>query len=176
MRPLFEGIGRRVSMGEANKRNPSLEQLTAQERECLRLVAQSLSSKEIARELGISKASVDTYCNRARAKLRVGDRRTAARLVAAADGGLITIAAAPQSATPDHLGSTAPDRFAFAGAGMMAGGFLPPMSALGFRMRMVASFIVAALLALSFGMLLAGMEALNLVASQAANSAHHAAK
>ena len=56
-------------------REPKLSALTPKERECLRLVAQQWSSKEIARELGISKASVDTYCNRARAKLGVASRR-----------------------------------------------------------------------------------------------------
>lgn len=58
--------------------------LTAQERACLRLVAQRLSSKEIAARLGIAKTSVDTYCNRARRKLGVADRYAAARLVTAA--------------------------------------------------------------------------------------------
>jgi DNA-binding CsgD family transcriptional regulator len=53
------------------------------ERACLRLVARRLSSKQIAVELGIAKTSVDTYCNRARAKLEVADRYEAARLVVA---------------------------------------------------------------------------------------------
>lgn len=54
-------------------------QLTRMEEACLRLVAKHLSSKEIAVELGIAKTSVDTYCNRARAKLGVSDRYEAAR-------------------------------------------------------------------------------------------------
>jgi len=54
-------------------------QLTPKEQACLRLVAKHLSSKEIAAELGIAKTSVDTYCNRARAKLGVSDRYEAAR-------------------------------------------------------------------------------------------------
>src|SRR5258707_9995830 len=54
--------------------------LTTRERECLRLVDQHLSSKQIARELGMSKTSVDTYCDRARRKLGVEDRYAAARL------------------------------------------------------------------------------------------------
>lgn len=57
--------------------------LTAQERACLHLVAQRLSSKEIAARLGIAKTSVDTYCNRARRKLGVSDRYAAARLIVA---------------------------------------------------------------------------------------------
>jgi DNA-binding CsgD family transcriptional regulator len=47
--------------------------LTPRERECLRLVDQHLSSKQIARQLGMSKTSVDTYCDRARRKLGVED-------------------------------------------------------------------------------------------------------
>src|SRR6185295_1522144 len=59
--------------------------LTPRERECLRLVDQHLSSKQIARELGMSKTSVDTYCDRARRKLGVEDRYAAARLARALD-------------------------------------------------------------------------------------------
>jgi len=47
----------------------------------LRLVDQHLSSKQIARELGMSKTSVDTYCDRARRKLGVDDRFKAARIL-----------------------------------------------------------------------------------------------
>src|ERR1700722_1934088 len=60
--------------------------LTPRERECLRLVDQHLSSKQIARELGMSKTSVDTYCDRARRKLGVEDRYAAARLARQLDG------------------------------------------------------------------------------------------
>ncbi|MFN3574598.1 MAG: response regulator transcription factor [Phenylobacterium sp.] len=59
-----------------------VELLTARERECLRLVDRHFSSKQIARELGMSKTSVDTYCDRARRKLGVTDRYHAARLLA----------------------------------------------------------------------------------------------
>src|ERR1043165_9402537 len=62
-----------------------VELLTPRERECLRLVDQHLSSKQIARELGMSKTSVDTYCDRARRKLGVEDRYAAARLARALD-------------------------------------------------------------------------------------------
>jgi DNA-binding CsgD family transcriptional regulator len=62
----------------------ALSLLTPKEAACLQLVARHLSSKEIAAELGIAKTSVDTYCNRARAKLGVSDRFAAARLVAEA--------------------------------------------------------------------------------------------
>src|SRR5690606_27609076 len=49
------------------------------------LVDQHMSSKQIARELGMSKTSVDTYCDRARRKLGVDDRYQAARLLARHD-------------------------------------------------------------------------------------------
>src|SRR5690349_23433333 len=61
--------------------DPVVGLLTPRERECLRLVDQHLSSKQIARELGMSKTSVDTYCDRARRKLGVDDRFQAARLL-----------------------------------------------------------------------------------------------
>src|ERR1700759_1845752 len=60
--------------------------LTPRERECLRLVDQHLSSKQIARELGMSKTSVDTYCDRARRKLGVEDRYAAARIARQLNG------------------------------------------------------------------------------------------
>lgn len=59
-----------------------VERLTQRERDCLRLVDRHLSSKQIARELGMSKTSVDTYCDRARRKLGAGDRYEAARQLA----------------------------------------------------------------------------------------------
>jgi len=71
--------------------NP-VELLTQRERDCLRLVDQHLSSKQIARELGMSKTSVDTYCDRARRKLGVGDRYQAARLLRETDVGVVLTA------------------------------------------------------------------------------------
>src|SRR6476469_3479540 len=65
--------------------DPSVGLLTPRERECLRLVDQHLSSKQIARELGMSKTSVDTYCDRARRKLGVPDRYEAARMLRQSD-------------------------------------------------------------------------------------------
>jgi DNA-binding CsgD family transcriptional regulator len=105
--------------------------LTAQERACLHLVAQRLSSKEIAARLGIAKTSVDTYCNRARRKLGVSDRYAAARLVVArcepAAPAAMVMAAAP-------LRISRP-RIALMGGGLVAaalglGALLAGMSAL----------------------------------------------
>jgi DNA-binding CsgD family transcriptional regulator len=130
-------------------RGLTLEALTPQERECLKLVAQQRSSKEIARELGISKASVDTYCNRARAKLRVGSRRAAAQLYLSLEA-----LAAPPSPPP---AAPAPLRVSL----------LPPLSSLGPVSRIGIIFGGAAVLALAFGMLLTGMQTLDGVAHAA---------
>ncbi|MDX5393035.1 MAG: helix-turn-helix transcriptional regulator, partial [Caulobacteraceae bacterium] len=74
-------------MAEPVDTREKVELLTARERECLRLVDRHFSSKQIARQLGMSKTSVDTYCDRARRKLGVGSRRDAARLLAAHEQG-----------------------------------------------------------------------------------------
>jgi DNA-binding CsgD family transcriptional regulator len=117
-----------------------LSALTPQERECLRLVAQQLSSKEIARELGISKASVDTYCNRARAKLGVDNRRAAAQLLLALE---VEAQAAPAAAAPSQVW------------------LLPPLASLGPFARLGIILAGAVALAVAFGMLLSGLQILN---------------
>ena len=57
----------------------AIGQLTARERECLRLVDRHLSSKQIARELSISKHTVDAHLDKARRRLGIDDRFAAAR-------------------------------------------------------------------------------------------------
>src|SRR6266540_3616872 len=79
-----------------------VELLTPRERECLRLVDQHLSSKEIARKLGMSKTSVDTYCDRARRKLGVPDRYEAARLLRNQDGQLVPIGSGQDAIRTDN--------------------------------------------------------------------------
>ncbi len=56
----------------------AIERLTPRERECLRLVAEHLHSKEIARRLQISQHTVDGHLNEARRRLGVASRRDAA--------------------------------------------------------------------------------------------------
>lgn len=56
--------------------------LTDQQRVCLRLVYAHMTSKEIARLLGIEPGSVDQHIKAAMRVLGVGDRRTAARMLA----------------------------------------------------------------------------------------------
>lgn len=53
--------------------------LTESQKNCLRQVAQGMSSKEIAREYGLSPHTVDTYIKQAMASLDVTNRRDAAR-------------------------------------------------------------------------------------------------
>jgi DNA-binding CsgD family transcriptional regulator len=134
--------------------------LTPKERECLRLVAQQRSSKEIARELGISKASVDTYCNRARAKLGVSTRRLAAQLVLDLDG----------AETPETPAAVRPPPPAATAAVTL----LPPLSSLGPLARIAIIVGGAVVLALAFGMLVTGLQTLNALA-QAADARAHAA-
>ena len=125
-----------------------LSALTPKERECLRLVAQQRSSKEIARELGISKASVDTYCNRARAKLGVPNRRAAAQLAMMLESA--------QPAEPPPVAPAPPPAPAVATVSV-----LPPLSSLGPVARLGIIFGGAVVLALAFGMLLSGLQTLN---------------
>jgi DNA-binding CsgD family transcriptional regulator len=61
-----------------------IDGLSPRERECLLLVDRHLSSKEIARELGISEHTVVTHINRARQRLGSVSRYEAARRVAEA--------------------------------------------------------------------------------------------
>jgi DNA-binding CsgD family transcriptional regulator len=141
----------------ADVRDLKLSLLTPQERECLRLVAQQRSSKEIATALGISKASVDTYCNRARAKLGVASRRDAAQLVLTRETS--EPAAEPATAPPD---ATARSERTMATIAL-----LPPISSLGTGTRLAIIMGGAVVLALAFGMLVSGLQSLNDVVQSA---------
>ena len=63
-----------------------LSRLTEQQRACLRYVYAHKTSKEIAPHLGIEPGSVDQHIKAAMKTLGVGDRRTAARLLADHEG------------------------------------------------------------------------------------------
>ena len=138
-------------------RAAKLSLLTAQERECLRLVGLQLSSKEIANELGISKASVDTYCNRARAKLGVTNRREAAQLVRSleADTGAPATPGRPPAPRPAGDRPIAPVTL------------MPPIASLGPLERFGVILGGAAALTLAFGMLLSGLQSLSEVVETA---------
>lgn len=57
-----------------------IEELSESQRQCLRLVLQNKTSKEIAKETGLSPHTVDTYLLRAAATLGANNRREAARI------------------------------------------------------------------------------------------------
>ena len=59
-----------------------ISRLTEQQRACLRYVYAHLTSKEIAPLMGIEPGSVDQHIKAAMRTLGVGDRRTAARILA----------------------------------------------------------------------------------------------
>lgn len=63
-----------------------LARLTDKQRECLRLVYAHMSSKEIARQLGVEPGTVDQYIKAAMRILGVSDRRAAAKLLAEHEG------------------------------------------------------------------------------------------
>jgi DNA-binding CsgD family transcriptional regulator len=64
-----------------------IERLTEQQRICLRHVYAHLTSKEIAPLMGIEPGSVDQHIKAAMRTLGVGDRRSAARLLAEHEAG-----------------------------------------------------------------------------------------
>lgn len=111
-----------------------LESLTQRERDCLRLVLENHSSKEIARRLGISPASVDTHLGRARLKLAVRDRYAAARQLEAWEH------AAAVEPDPDLPPIATGSR-----------GLLPPVAQLGAAARIALVFLCAIGLAMIFG-------------------------
>lgn len=113
---------------------PGLETLTPKERECLRLVAENRGSKDIARLLGISPTSVETHVRRAREKLGLRDRFAAARLLVHAEDQAEARAVASS-------GEGAPTVVRFP----------PPFASLDVWSRFGLVLLVAALLALMFG-------------------------
>jgi DNA-binding CsgD family transcriptional regulator len=144
-------------------RAAKLSLLTAQERECLRLVGLQLSSKEIAGRLGISKASVDTYCNRARAKLGVTNRREAAQLVRSLEDDIArSPLAKPLAAAPTPSAAPVAARVTL----------LPPIATLGPLERCGVILGGAAALTLGFGMLLSGLQSLSDVVGGAEAQSH----
>src|SRR3569833_3322346 len=72
-----------LSMTDILRDLEGVEKLTPRERECLLLVNQHLSSKEIGRRLGLSKYTVDDHLAAASRRLGVATRRAAAQKLAA---------------------------------------------------------------------------------------------
>ena len=83
----------------------TIEQLTARERDCLRLVGRGMSSKEIALALGLSPLTVDGYLKEAVRTLGVSSRREAARVLASHE----EPGAPTEIPPPQNLGGDPPD-------------------------------------------------------------------
>ncbi len=135
-------------MAQARVDRAKLEALTRRERDCLRLVLDRLSSKEIVRTLGISPTSVDTLVRRAREKLGVDDRYAAAQLLAdwERDGAAPvpgTLAGAPATSAQGWRGWT-----------------LPPLASLNLAQRLMLVVLGAIVGAIGFGALLTALAAL----------------
>ncbi|EGF91740.1 bacterial regulatory protein, luxR family protein [Asticcacaulis biprosthecium C19] len=83
--------------------NGGTEQLSARQKEILRLVAAHFERKEIARLLNISPHTVKAHIDAARKRLGVATDRQAARLLAEKEGAMIL--ASPVVAAPDVAGN-----------------------------------------------------------------------
>jgi DNA-binding CsgD family transcriptional regulator len=83
-----------------------VSQLTARQRDCLRLVLQHSPSKEIARTLAISPNTVDQHIRAAMTSLGVSSRVAAAKLLMAYEAQLH-----PQPLTSPSLGMAEPEPF-----------------------------------------------------------------
>jgi len=84
--------------------------LSEGQKACLRLVAQGMSSKEIAKALGLTPQTVDTYVKTSMARLGASNRREAARMLVADEAsrnlGSPTAGVAEHRPLPDQLAST----------------------------------------------------------------------
>jgi DNA-binding CsgD family transcriptional regulator len=166
-----------------------LARLTGQQRACLRLVFAHMTSKEIAPQLGIEPGSVDQHIKTAMRILGVGDRRTAARLLAEYEGlqpaqplayQSLDIAprADPAAPAPMNEGERRPHGPSDAGKwGSRAdpvpapdAGFRRPLplpiwggkpSDLGPMQRLGWILFIMVMVALTFGVFLAGLDALS---------------
>jgi DNA-binding NarL/FixJ family response regulator len=77
--PLSPAVAARVIDQLAQAGRPrAIDQLTPREREVLRLIADGLSNKRIARELGVAEKTVKTHVGHVLAKLELTDRTQAA--------------------------------------------------------------------------------------------------
>jgi DNA-binding CsgD family transcriptional regulator len=129
----------------------ALRLLSPREKDCLRLVYENHSSKEIARRLGISQTSVDTHVRQARGKLGLRDRYDAARLLQSWEQGAAAAAAAPVDER-EPVAAPAPVRSRLP--------FARPLEELSFADRLLLIVGCAIFAALIFGLLLPAFAAL----------------
>ncbi len=164
-----------------------LDRLTDKQRECLRLVYAHFSSKEIAPRLNVEPGTVDQYIKAAMRTLGVADRRAAARMLAEheadaaqplayqppdiAPDGRSAIIAASTEGRPEALsgGAMREDKAAFELLSRPPQDPLPLPLPIGNRaprdlntaqrLGWIAALVL--LIALSFGLFVAGLEALS---------------
>lgn len=166
----------------------ALDELSEGQRACLRLVAQQQTSKDIARTLGISPHTVDQRLKVAMRILGVGNRRDAARMLAAHEMGYQSLVhqspdiadgpPAPPASSPS--GSRSHDRKGNGARGRIEANadehfetFRSPRRSrvpyprtegqrneLTIVERLAAIFVIAITAAMAFGAILAGLEAL----------------
>jgi DNA-binding NarL/FixJ family response regulator len=82
-----------VERDAATRRSADVGLLAPREAETLRLIAQGLTHRQVARRMGLSESTVSTYVKRIRARLNVGNKAELTR--AAVELGLIKRPAAP---------------------------------------------------------------------------------
>lgn len=140
-----------------------LDRLTEQQRACLRMVYRHMTSKEIAPRLGIEPGSVDQHIKAAMRTLGVGERRAAARMLAEHEAERDPVAVKALAMHEDQAGFEA-------GPAFPPPKFQPPLpiwggkpSDLGPLRRLAWIFAIMLAVALSFGVFLAGLEALSRV-------------
>ncbi len=166
-----------------------LDRLTDQQRICLRFVYAHMTSKQIAPRLGIEPGSVDQHIKAAMRVLGVGDRRTAAIMLAEHEQlppqplayQPLDIASAPRSATfgpstengrqlgEATAGALREDQAAYDAAPPLRSARLQlPLPVRGRRpgdlgtlLRLGWIFAIMVAIALSFGVFMAGVEALS---------------
>jgi DNA-binding NarL/FixJ family response regulator len=81
--PSLAGFVLDAFRGDAPGLNPELDQLTAREREVLRLVAAGYTYKEVGARLSISPRTVETYAAAVLRKLQLSNRRELSRWASA---------------------------------------------------------------------------------------------
>jgi len=133
--------------------------LTSKERECLRLVLENRSSKDIARRLGISHTSVDTHIRRARAKLGLRDRYAAARLLEQWEReGEVSAAGPRETPLEPRVELQAERRWSEMASTLQS--LIPPLEYLGVWSRLALVMATAIFIALVFGIVLNAMRAI----------------
>lgn len=99
--------------------------LSEGQKSCLRLVAQGMSSKEIAKALDLTPQTVDTYLKASMARLGASNRREAARMLVASEApqklGSLPEPLAGEGSEPEQTASTG------TAAGSTRWNLLPPV-------------------------------------------------